>query len=119
MRDEFSNDVLPAGSFDSMTTTLADYFREATGGQSLRAMGARIGIDQSTFRRQLLGDSTPASTIVELCRAYSIPFAPAFIAAQILTVDEALLFSGPPVIEHVSDVELAREHLRRAEAAAS
>ncbi|MGO7983390.1 hypothetical protein ACC691_36680, partial [Rhizobium johnstonii] len=96
-----------------MTKALIDHLNAVTGNASSRAMGERIGMVHTTLRKQLIGDDTPASTVVALCRAYGVPLAPAFIAAGFITEQEARAFSGPMNLSTITDLELSKEMLRR------
>lgn len=96
-----------------MTETLIEYLNGATDGASYRTMGGKLGMIHTTLRKQLLGDDTPASTVVGLCRAYGLPLAPAFVAAGFITEEEARTFSGPLTLATVPEIEIAKEMLRR------
>lgn len=101
-----------------MTAALVEFLAEHTGHASYRDMAEPLGMIHTTVRNQLLSDDTPVATLVGICRKYNIPLASAFLAAGFISADEALLFSGPPTLEHVSSIDLAREQLRRLEVAA-
>lgn len=94
---------------------LREYFLGITGARSERAMAARAGIDQSTLNRQLKGGVT-VETVVSICRAYELPLAPVFVHVGFLTQDEADRFSDAFQLARFTDLELAREIVRRLEA---
>lgn len=97
-----------------MADALPDYFRAATNGASMRAMADRIGMVHTTLADQLKKPHPPVQTVVALCRAYDLPLAPAFIAADFITEEEARTFSGPFSLAAATDLELSLEMVRRA-----
>ncbi|MGY4859543.1 hypothetical protein [Cryobacterium sp. AP23] len=96
-----------------MTQTLVDFLHAATSGASNRAMAERIGMTHTTLKAQLASDKTPGETVSMLCRAYSIPFAEAAIAAGWTTQQEIRSFGGTLHLASVSDLDLSKELLRR------
>lgn len=98
-----------------MANDLTGYFRDGSGGDSIRTMADKLGMVHTTLADQLRKANPPAQTIVALCRVYGLPMAPAFIAAGIVTEEEALTFSSTLALRNATDLELAREMVRRVE----
>lgn len=99
---------------DVMRDDLSDYFLRATGARSVRAMAAAIGVEQTTLNRQLKG--TPGiDTVVALCRAYDLDFADTFVAVGYITDLEADRLGSRIGLDAFTDLELAREIVRRIE----
>jgi hypothetical protein len=99
---------------DGMTEDLSDYFLRTTRARSVRAMAAKAGMEQTTLNRQLKG-TISAETVVALCRAYDLDFADAFVAAGYITDEEANRLGARIGLAAFTDLELAREIVRRIE----
>lgn len=98
-----------------MQDDLSDYFLRATGARSVRAMATETGIEQTTLNRQLKG-SVAVETVVALCRAYDLDIADTFVAVGFITDAEADKLGARIGIGIFTDLELAREIVRRIEA---
>lgn len=96
---------------------LSDYFQTRTNERSNRAIALRIGEVPSTLNRQLMGATAiPVETVVQICRAYHLDMADAFVACGFITTEEAETFADSRALARISDLELAREIVRRLEA---
>lgn len=93
---------------------LSDYFLRATGARSVRAMATETGIEQTTLNRQLKG-TVAVETVVALCRAYDLDIADTFVAVGFITDAEADKLGARIGISVFTDLELAREIVRRIE----
>lgn len=97
-----------------MGENLTDYFREATGERSMRAIAQRAGVEQTTFNRQLNGTSSlTVETVVAICRAYKLDMADTFVRAGFVTEDEAQRLGARLGLGAFSDLELAKEIVDR------
>lgn len=97
---------------ETFTTWLAKHTNNATA----RQIGERITSSYSTVNRQLSGQSDlSASLVIEIARGYGLNVLEALVVAGFISEAEA---DAPPVdmvLKLASDVELAKEILRRAE----
>ncbi|MGX9346596.1 helix-turn-helix domain-containing protein [Microbacterium sp. KNMS] len=98
-------------------TNRKDYLLEVTGARSTRAIAATAGIDPSTLNRQLNGTtSLTVETVVQICRAYSLDMSDVFVGVGFITAEEANHLGRMHSITEYTDLELAREIVRRLEA---
>lgn len=97
-----------------MRDNLSDYFLRATGARSIRAIAQAASIEPSTLTRQLSGTLT-AESLVAICRAFDLDFADAFVAADLITDEEANRLGARVGLAAFTDLELAREIVRRIE----
>lgn len=95
-----------------MNEELRAYLHQVTGGDSLRAIAARSGLDPSTLSRQLSGE-VKAPTIVAICRAYDAPVVPAFLAAGFVQPGDVEPLNARGALMSATDRELVGEILRR------
>ncbi|MDJ1371784.1 helix-turn-helix domain-containing protein [Gulosibacter molinativorax] len=87
-----------------------------TNGASTRDIAAKADVAQSTLSRQLSGSSSlDAALVVKIARAYNLSVLDALVAAGFITSEEANIPPIAAALESASDVEIAREILRRAE----
>jgi transcriptional regulator with XRE-family HTH domain len=97
-------------------TSRKEYLLAATGARSARAIAAAAGLDASTVNRQLTGASAlTIETVVAICRAYSLDMAETFVGVGFITPDEADHLGRAHGLAEYSDLELAREIVRRIE----
>ena len=100
-----------------MGENLTSYFQQATGERSVRAIAQAIGIEQTTLNRQITGKSAlPVETAVLIARAYDIDMADVFTRAGFITEEEAQRLGARVGLAAYTDLELAREIVRRIEA---
>ena len=100
----------------SMTTT-QDYFLAATNERSVRAIALFSGLEPSRVNRQLTGtNALTIETVVTICRAYKLDLADAFVAAGFITPDEAAKLASRAALADFTDLQIAREIVRRLEA---
>lgn len=79
-----------------------------------RQIALKSGINPSTLTRQLNGDiSSSFDTVLAIHRGVGLPIIPLLMHSGLITEDEAKKAGGG--LTAASDVELAREILRRAE----
>lgn len=97
-----------------MRDTTTDHFLRATGARSVRAIAQTAGIEPSTLSRQLNGTLT-AETVVAICRAYDLDYADTFVAVGFITDEEANRLGARVGLSAFTDLELAREIVRRIE----
>ena len=99
------------------------YFREVTGGRSVRAIAQGAGIEQTTLNRQLNGTtSLTVETVVAICRAYALDMADVFVRVGFITEQEADRLGSRHGLQAFSDLELAKEivdRIARGEASAA
>lgn len=97
-------------------TAFAEWLHAKAPNATHRELGNHLNVSHTTIRRQLNGESAlDAVSVIRLARAYQLNVLEALVAAGFLTEEEA----STPSIEHAlkaaTDIELAREILRRAE----
>ncbi|MBM7504220.1 helix-turn-helix domain-containing protein [Agromyces aurantiacus] len=96
----------------------AEYVRAVAGRDSGREVALKTGSSESAISRWKSGYSVPdPRQVVTIARAYNRNPVEALIAAGYLTADEASIPMTQPSLRDFSDLELAREMLRRAAAA--
>ena len=101
-----------------MTSELAAleaFIERASGGASWRAIAEAAGLDPSTLTRQMNRGRVPVQTVVAICRAYGADMLAGFVAAGYVTTDEAVRMASGGALRSATDLELAREILRRVE----
>lgn len=93
-------------------TTWWQYVQKISGGESQRQIAARLGLSPSTVSRW---DETPAraDNVAAFAREYGRPVLEAFIAAGVLTYEEARATITVPDIGQLSADELLAEIRRR------
>lgn len=99
---------------EEMRDNLSDYFLRVTGARSIRAIALAAGLEPSTLGRQLVGSMT-AESLVAVCRAFDLDLADAFVAAELITDEEANRLGARVGLAAYTDLELAREIVRRIE----
>ncbi|MDY0891836.1 helix-turn-helix transcriptional regulator [Frigoribacterium sp. CFBP9030] len=95
-----------------------DYLRAMAGDDSYADISRRGGVSPATVTRWFQGKSPDAEQVISLARAYEHPPTDALVAAGYLTPSEAVTLGTPPRplrIRDFSDLEIARETLRRIE----
>ncbi|MGK9222051.1 MULTISPECIES: helix-turn-helix domain-containing protein [unclassified Microbacterium] len=98
-------------------TNRKDYLLEVTGARSARAIAVTSGIDPSTLNRQLNGTtSLTVETVVQVCRAYNLDMSQVFVGVGFITPEEADHLGRIHSLSEYTDLELAREIVRRLEA---
>lgn len=97
-----------------MRANPTDYFLRATGAKSIRAIAIAADLEPSTLTRQM-GAKLTAESVIAICRTYDLDFADAFVAAGFLTDEEANRLGARVGLAAYSDLELAREIVRRIE----
>ncbi|PPF56053.1 hypothetical protein C5B94_03800 [Clavibacter michiganensis] len=98
-----------------MTETFESFLRAYLLGDSANEVARKLGMQQTTWSRQLKGNM-PISTVVQLCRVYSIPMLDAFVAAGYITDTEAEVIGRSRGLRNASERELLAEMMRRVEA---
>lgn len=99
-----------------MTRNMSDYFQRATGARSLRAMATATGVEQSTLNRQLTGKTgLTVEMVVAICRTYELDLADTFVDVGFITEAEAERLGARIGLSVYTDLELAREIVRRIE----
>lgn len=94
----------------------ASIFLSLTGAKSVRAIANHAGLDASTTNRQLTGKTALSiETVVAICRAFDIDFAEAFVAVDFITQDEASKLGDKRSLAYFTDLDLAKEIVRRLE----
>lgn len=94
---------------------ISDYFRRATG-KSARAIAKASGIEPTTLNRQLNGSTTlTVETVVAVCRAFNLDMADALVEAGFITDEEAERLGARVGLGAFTDLELAREIVKRIE----
>lgn len=96
-------------------TNFESFIKAATGENSLHAIERRTGIARATLTRKLKG-IPPIETVVAIIRAYGLGFIETFVAAGYIRQDEAESIAAEGALRKASDVQLAEEILRRANA---
>jgi hypothetical protein len=91
---------------------LKAHLAQQTHKASWRSIALRSGLEPSTFTRQLDGE-VKVQTVVSICRAYSLPLLPAFVAAGFITLPESEEMAGYSALLALSDRSLVEEMLRR------
>jgi len=91
--------------------TINDWVNEATGGDSWRAIAARLDTTHPTIQRRLRDQ--PADAIHAIANAYGINPIPGFIAAGIITEFDLRQYTKGAAIEDFSDLELAQVIVER------
>lgn len=95
---------------------LSPQFQALTNERSNRAIANAIGYPASTVNRQLTGVlNLSVDLVVTICRHYRLDFAEAFVLAGFITREEAESFADGQALRRVSDLDLAREIVRRLE----
>lgn len=95
---------------------LSPQFQALTNERSNRAIANAIGYPASTVNRQLTGVlNLSVDLVVAICRHYRLDFADAFVLAGFITREEADSFADGQALRRVSDLDLAREIVRRLE----
>lgn len=96
-------------------TTLLEWIRERTRA-SVRDLGKVAGVSHTTLLRQLNGSiELRPQTLIAIARHYNLDVLSILIKADVITQAEAQRISTEDALRTASDLELAREILRRAE----
>ncbi len=96
-----------------MGTNVSDYFRRVTG-KSARAIAQELDVDSTTLNRQLTGRTTlTVEVVVAICRAFDLDLADAFVEVGFITEQEAERLGASVGLRTFTDLELAREIVRR------
>ena len=89
---------------------------KALGGVPVNTIAKRAGIVGSTLQRQLDGDRVSGETVIAVARALNLNPVQALVDSGVLTPEDASRGKAQVALRAASDLELARELLRRAEA---
>ena len=93
-----------------------DWLANQTNRATIKEIASQAGLDNSTLGRQLSGKSTlDAASVVKIARALNLNVLESLVAAGYITAAEANTPSPTAALADASDVDLAREILRRAE----
>ena len=82
----------------------------------MNTIAKRAGIVGSTLQRQLDGDRVSGETVIAVARALNLNPVRALVDSGVLTPEDASHGKAQVALRAASDLELARELLRRAEA---
>lgn len=93
------------------------WLKEHTNNATTRELAYKIGTSHTTLGRQFSGASTlDVQNVIKLARAYDLNVLEALVVAGFITEREAGSPDAAIALTAATDVELARELLRRAEA---
>ncbi len=96
-----------------MTKELETYILSATKQRSIRAIAAAVEMTHTTLSSHLRAEVPSIETVLKVARHYDLELVPLFLAAGYITDAEAEQFKGKVDLQHVSDLELSKEMLRR------
>jgi transcriptional regulator with XRE-family HTH domain len=98
-----------------------DYLRAMAGDDAMADIARKGGVSPATVTRWFQGKGPDAEQVIALARAYEHRPTDALVAAGYLTESEVRTLGAPPRplrIRDFSDLEIARETLRRIESGA-
>lgn len=89
---------------------------QVIGTDSNRAAAEKAGIEQSSLLSRRKRMDVPAEDIIKIARAYDQPVVEALVITGVLTSDEAMESNVRSNLASASDLNLAKEIMRRAKA---